>query len=229
MDLAGAGYLDYRRVLDHGYVGLVEVQGSEASIVRAARTCYASEGGDPDKDARLVARLLRDEHLTPFRFARLVLDVYCPLFVRSQWERHTAGWAYCEQSFRYVVPEQLEFYLPEADSSPQHTLGDSYSDSWLAYREALAQGLRPEQARLALPQATYTKFTAICNIQALMHWLKLRLDKHAQWEHQEYARAVLAMWEAVMPVVARAARGRITGGAVGIGRVWWEGRKERHA
>lgn len=45
-------------------------------------------------------------------------------------------------------------------------------------------------ARMVLPLSTYTEFYWSVNLRSLMNFLHLRDSPHAQWEIQEYARAI---------------------------------------
>ena len=61
---------------------------------------------------------------------------------------------------------------------------ESLSDE---YRQALAYGIKPEDARYLLPEATKTNITMTVNVRELFHFLDLRTDKAAQWEIRELA------------------------------------------
>ena len=57
-------------VLDKGYVRLVDVMGSDLSIVNAARASFAKESTELSvQDARLIDFLARENHMSPFRHA----------------------------------------------------------------------------------------------------------------------------------------------------------------
>ena len=109
-------------VLDKGYVRLVDVLGSDLSIVNAARVSYDKESQDiTEKDEKLIAFLIREKHTSPLRHAALTFEVYAPLMVaRQHWKYAVAsthiddqnGWN--ESSRRYIT-EKEEFYLPLGD------------------------------------------------------------------------------------------------------------------
>ena len=152
------------KVLNEGYLELVEWMGGDAAVARNARRCYRSEsqqGGEADR--RLLRRLLRARHLTPFEASVFTFDVKCPIFVARQWIRHRIA-SYNEESLRYCVAE------------------------------------RSEQARAVLPLGTYTKFYWTVNANSLMNFLRLRLDKAAQWEIRQYGLTLLELVEEIMPV-----------------------------
>ncbi len=105
-----------RKVLDHGYVRLVDYMGSDHSVVRAARVSYDAEwraGQDSGSDARLIKYLINHQHTSPFEHVAFTWEVKAPIFVLRQWHRHRT-WSYSEVSARYTeLPN--EFYVPELE------------------------------------------------------------------------------------------------------------------
>lgn len=66
------------------------------------------------------------------------------------------------------------------------------------YRNALAVGLKPEDARYLLPEAAKTAITVTMNAHELFHFLDMRQSKAAQWEIRELANEVehqLRKWD----------------------------------
>lgn len=69
------------------------------------------------------------------------------------------------------------------------------------YKTAMLNGVAPEQARLFLPAyALYVRWRWTTSLQAVMHFLKLRDESHAQWEIQQYAKAVSEVVATKFPV-----------------------------
>jgi len=69
-----------------------------------------------------------------------------------------------------------------------------------AYEGLLLTGVSKEQARAILPAALYTSFIWTCSLQALFHFISLRVDaKSAQSEIAAYARSLLALARPVAP------------------------------
>ena len=200
------------QVLDHGYINCIRVDGSDSFIAQTARTSTQSDS-DPEKDRRLVDRLVRDRHTSPVEFAGLVLEIKMPIFVARQWMRHRTG-AFNEFSGRYSEFTD-EFYVPEPhrcqaqssfnkqgsaeklDEDKAHAIRtriDNVSrDCYAEYRSLLDLGLTRELARVVLPVNYYTVVRWKIDLHNLFHFIKLREDPHAQWEIQEYARAIHAM------------------------------------
>lgn len=124
-----------KKVLDEGYVRLVDTLGSDLTIVNAARVSYAKESLElSDKDKRLIDFLAREDHTSPFRHAMLQFEIYAPLMVARQWWKYIIGSshqegigdslnAWNESSRRYITEEPV-FYIPEKDqwrSKPENS------------------------------------------------------------------------------------------------------------
>jgi thymidylate synthase (FAD) len=67
-------------------------------------------------------------------------------------------------------------------------------------------GIARELARIGLPLSTYTQMYWQTNLHNLMHFLRLRLDVHAQWEIRIFARKIFEIMVAWVPVTAEAFR-----------------------
>lgn len=112
-----------KNVLDKGYVRLVDVMGSDLTVVNAARASYAKESKEmSESDEKLIAFLARHDHTSPFRHAMLQFEIYAPLMVARQWWKYIIGSshlegigdtmnAWNESSRRYVTMEPT-FYVP---------------------------------------------------------------------------------------------------------------------
>lgn len=173
-----------------------------------------------EKDRRLIQFLAEHGHTSPFRHATLQFEVYAPLMIARQWWKYLVGSdhvmdAWNESSRRYVT-EEPEFYIPkhsEWRSAPENKKqgsGDLYclddpegaikatgalmetvELAMKSYHKALELGICAEQARLFLPAyAMYVRWYWTASLQSVAHMLQQRLDQDAQWEFQEYAKAV---------------------------------------
>jgi len=192
-----------RSVLDKGWVRLEEQMGGDDAVIRGARICYQSEARNPEADVRLIRRLMSSEpkHNTVFEHAVFRFFVKCPLFVARQWMRHRIG-TFNEKSLRYCIADR-DYYVPLGLAETEAYVGHMEA-SFDLYEGLLAAGWKREQARGVLGTAVYTQFIWTVNAWSLMNWLQKRLDPSAQWEHRQYAEAVLDMYREVMPVTATA-------------------------
>lgn len=209
-------------VLDHGHVALVESMGSDLSVIRNARVSYDAEwrtGEDEGKDEKLLHYLVKNGHTSPFESVQFTFDVKAPIFVFRQWHRHRT-WSFNEVSARYAeLPE--EFYVPELEQiTGQSTSNKQMRTNYVhpkaerlasmikhcnrgtfeVYRELLDEGCPRELARSVLPVGTYSHMFATVDLHNLMHFLKLRLHSHAQYEIRVYAEAMLEIIRAVCPI-----------------------------
>jgi thymidylate synthase (FAD) len=204
------------KVLDHGFVRLVETMGGDAGVVEAARVSYAGTSKGEEKDRKLITYLLQHQHMTPFEHAVFKFHVKCPIFVARQWFRHRFA-AYNEISYRYTEIKD-DFYVPSVwrvqdiknkqgsvtaptldNAALTRSLKESIDKAKAAYSEMLKAGVAREMARMVLPVNLYTEFYWTVNSRSLMNFLSLRADTHAQWEIQQFAEALAETFSAKMP------------------------------
>lgn len=220
---------DYLPVLDKGYVGLVNVMGTDLDVANAARVSYDKQSLKlNDKDKKLINFLWKEEHTSPFRHCALSFEIYAPLMVARQHWKYTVastfiddqnGWN--ESSRRYIT-EQPAFYVPTADewrSAPENSkqgsgepinygLGVELSaalfvhmqKSEALYNQALEAGVCAEQARLFLPAyGMYVRYRWTVSLHGALHFLQQRLAHDAQVEIMHYARAVESLVKDAFP------------------------------
>lgn len=208
------------RVLDKGFVRLVDYMGSDERIVAAARVSYGEGTKSYRQDRGLIDYLLRNEHTSPFEQVVLTFHAKMPIFVARQWVRHRTA-RLNEISGRYSIMED-EFYLPDgkniafqsSDNKQGRSalpvgpdlqdkiiagLADQQAASYRAYRGLVDDGIARELARINLPLSLYTQWYWQIDLHNLFRFLELRLDAHAQLEIREYARVMLDIARAVAP------------------------------
>ncbi len=209
------------KVLDHGFVRLVDYMGSDQRIVQTARVSYGEGTKTVREDAGLIDYLMRHQHTSPFE--HVVLELHCkmPIFVARQWIRHRTA-RLNEISGRYSVMVD-EFYVPQpdqvnlqSDSNKQGRAGDEVpaelrqkvieilkrdqGTAYAAYEEMIDDGIARELARINLPLSLYTQWYWQMDLHNLFHFIALRADRHAQWEIQQYARAIAGIAKTVAPL-----------------------------
>lgn len=196
-------------------ITLLQVAGSDLCIANSARVSYNRHSdAASDADAKLIEKLLKDHHETPFEQTFLQFHVKLPIFVARHWMRHRIGVSYNEKSARYTHMEQ-EFYVPTwraekgKELSPEVALATTKEyEAQLAscsalYEKMLASGVKRELARGILPVSLYTEFVFGCNMRSLLHFVELRAEAHAQWEIQQYAKAMLKMAHEHFPITIK--------------------------
>jgi thymidylate synthase (FAD) len=101
------------KVLDHGFIRVIDYMGDDAAIVQAARVSYGRGTKQTSNDRGLINYLMRNGHTSPFEMCELKLHVKLPIFVARQWIRHRTA-NVNEYSARYSVLDR-EFYIPDKD------------------------------------------------------------------------------------------------------------------
>ncbi len=206
--------------LDNGFVYLVDYMGGDASIVQAARVSYGIGTKTVNEDRGLIRYLLRHAHSTPFEMVEMKFHMKLPIFVARQLVRHRTA-NINEYSGRYsIMPD--EFYVPAPEHvSVQSELnrqggGDPVekerADEVIAlidreqrtvrdgYEQMLSWDIRRELARVNLGVAQYTEWYWKNDLHNIFHFLRLRLDDHAQYEIRVYAEAIAKIVKTVAPI-----------------------------
>ena len=106
------------KILDHGFVRVVDYMGNDNSIVQAARVSYGKGTKKLNQDKSLINYLISHRHSTPFEMNEIKFHVKLPIFVARQWIRHRTA-NVNEYSARYSILDR-EFYIPKnEDLKPQ--------------------------------------------------------------------------------------------------------------
>lgn len=204
------------RLLDRGFLRLVDFMGGDLAVVQAARVSYGQGSKGPEKDRKLIQFLLKNGHETPFEMAVMKFHVKTPIFVARQWFRHR--WSsfneisgrYTELKYEFYIPERVrrqqaknyefeESFDDAENTRLRETLAAHFESSYRFYEDLLARGVAKEEARIVLPVSLYTEFYWTVNARALMNFLRLRAEQHAQYEIRVYAKAALEIFRTKMP------------------------------
>jgi thymidylate synthase (FAD) len=106
------------RVLDHGFVRLVDYMGTQDSVVQAARVSYGEGTKSSSSNKGLINYMRKHGHTTPFEMCEVKLHIRAPTFVARQWLRHRTA-SVNEYSARYSVVRD-SFYMPDTQNiAPQ--------------------------------------------------------------------------------------------------------------
>lgn len=199
-------------VLDgHGSVELLEVMGSDLTVVNAARVSFSKESAAiTPADQKLITYLATHHHESPFFHPQIRLRIKMPIFVAREWYRHQIGLARNETSRRYV-DSPPECYVPaatdirqrnpsvkqgsmatavDAADAVQALMQEQTTAALETYQKLLDAKVAPEVARMILPQSMLTEFIETGSLAAYARICRLRLDPSAQKEIREYASAV---------------------------------------
>jgi len=173
----------------------------------------------PERDEKLISYLAKHKHWTPFAHPQITLRIKAPIFIRTQLFKHKVGFTENEVSRRYVS-DPPSVYFPRWRGKPTNgakqgsedfmPIDDDYNtvnrhyeltvrEALLTYDELLKRGVAPEQARSVLPQGTYTEWWWTGSLSAFARVYTQRSDPHAQWECQEYAKAISTIIQPLFP------------------------------
>ena len=211
------------KVLDKGFVKLVDVMGDDSSIVQSARVSYGKGTKTVNEDEGLIRYLMRHHHTTPFEMVEFKFHCRMPIFVARQWIRHRTA-NVNEMSARYSeMPDW--FYEPTAElcttQSAQNRQGGTgeqvhgateivgtflktQEEAYAQYESYLGLNMRRELARVNLPVSLYTEWYWKIDLHNLFHFLRLRLDPHAQYEIRVFAEAMAELVKERVPVAWKA-------------------------
>jgi thymidylate synthase (FAD) len=211
----------YFPVLDHGFVALVDYMGTDGDIERAARVSYGHGTRQVSKTRGLIRYLRRHKHTTPTEMVELKFHCCMPMFIARQWIRHRTA-NVNEYSGRYSLVPML-FYTPPGEQlqtqsrrnnqgrsgeALHNSLGNVARQRWQSIRRQAsetyewltANDVARELARIDLPLSTYTQWYWKVDLHNLLHFLTLRVDRHAQWEIRVFGQVMAGMLKRVAPL-----------------------------
>jgi len=143
---------------------------------------------------------------------------------------YSARYSVMPDEFYLPEPDQLaaqstdnkqgrgETLTPEQAAEVLRLLNDDARSAFASYHRLLNAdeegrvldedgiGIARELARIGLPLSTYTQMYWQTNLHNLLHFLRLRADRHAQWEIRVYAEKLLDILADWVPLTAEAFR-----------------------
>ncbi len=220
------------KVLDKGFVRMVDYMGGDQRIVQAARVSYGTGTKSYRQDRGLIHYLIKNWHTSPFEQVQITFHTKMPIFVARQWVRHRTA-RLNEISGRYSVMKD-EFYVPSPENirpqsennkqgrseerftaeQEQEIIGlfaDEQKDIYKNYEKLLELNVAREIARNNLPLSLYTEWYWQIDLHNLFHFLRLRMDPHAQYEIRVFAEAMAQCAKAVAPLAFEAFEEHILG------------------
>ena len=215
----------------HGFVDLIDVmprlvlegQTADGAIAAAARVSYAEGTKHIRDDESLIRYLFSHRHTSPFEMIEFKFHCCLPIFVARQWIRHRTA-SINEISSRFSILSNRFFVPSIEDVRKQSNInkqgGEELVDEKTAtefiewaeranqtyqeYEKFIEKGIARELARINLPVSVYTEWIWKIDGWNLLHFLSLRMDKHAQKEFRDYANAMYEMVKIIAPVTCKA-------------------------
>jgi len=216
-----------KNVLDKGFIEVIDTLGNDLTVVNSARVSFGKRKTKFENGDRILVKFLAEnKHYSPFRHIVVQFHLKAPEFVMRQWYKHVVGiettssssvkdHAWNEISGRYVPV--TDFYTPEnwrkqslnnkqasegsiGDQNKANEIFENTMNTLLSsYNQLLELGIAKEQARILLPLNQYSEIYWTASFQAIMNFIELRDDEHAQWEIRQYAIAMKEMMQELFP------------------------------
>jgi thymidylate synthase (FAD) len=167
---------------------------------------------DEETIKKRVQAAIKMKHFTVAGFTDWIFEIRgVSRALTHQLVRHRTAW-FLQQSQRAVNPT-LIFIEEEPDGDEWYVIPPKIAE--VKYRKMMFKGMMKilkswyhwlierevpkEDARLVLPNATKSNIYMKIDGSNLMHLLKLRLDRHAQWEIRELANRMYELVKAEAP------------------------------
>ncbi len=213
------------KCLDKGFIRLVDSMGGDDTIVQAARVSYGKGTTKLNRDKALIRYLLRHRHSTPFEMVELKFHAKMPIFVARQWVRHRTAnineysLRYSEARHDFYIPQKKDIHFQSKFNKQGRDDAEVPGDlkkkvvnyfkeisekTFKIYDELNEAGIARELARGILPVNLYTEWYWKNDLHNIFHFLKLRMDDHAQYEIRVFADAMADFVKQVVPIAYEA-------------------------
>ena len=149
---------------------------------------------------RRAKKCMDDGHLSTLRFAYATFHIEdISRVCLAQFTRHV-HLSYLVKSQRYVDESGAEFVIPpDLDPDLAARMQEHNARSVALYQALRQGGAKKEDARFVLPGGVTTSLYVTGNFQAWVDFLRLRTDKHAQWEIRALALEIQRQLHRVAP------------------------------
>ncbi len=163
-----------------------------------------SKEGEEEKIKKIIRDLIRHNHLSPIEHVSFTFALEgVSRSLTHELVRHRIA-SYTQQSQRYVkVDTKEEWYvIPksyEGEMRKKFVERMKIIAKW--YEDDIKKGIKYEDARFLLPNATKTNIVVTMNARELLHFFNLRCCQRAQWEIREVATEMLRLVKKVAPTI----------------------------
>ena len=176
---------------------------AERLIEAAGRTCYdTGERATDDSAGRFIRMLISRGHLSVLEHAQASFRIKgVSRALTHQLVRHRLA-SYSQRSQRYVSEAGFPYVTPPAiaaDEEPKRVFDEAIENARAAYEKLMSLGVKREDARFVLPNATATEIVMSANFREWRHVVELRGHRSAQWEIRRLAVAILKILKEKAP------------------------------
>jgi len=177
----------------------------EKLIEEAGRTCYLSLDKITEESSRKFIRMIvKNGHHSVLEHAYATFRVKgCSRAFTHQIVRHRLC-AFSQQSQRYVHESKFSAVMPKSiisDPTAWEIYNNLIKASRTAYKKLIALGIKKEDARFVLPQATASEIVVSANFREWRHIFRMRCNKSAQWEIRKASIQILKILKKKSPTV----------------------------
>jgi len=177
----------------------VDGHDAESLIEHAGRICYRSQmPGTPKATARFVQKRVQQGHESIIEHGSASFEISgISRACSHQIVRHRLA-SYSQESQRYVELDNPDYVTPASltgDGTAAITYRAALDTAHWTYKRLLGLGIKKEDARFILPNATATRLIMTANFRELLHMFRLRISPQAQWEiRQVYVQMLEAVY-----------------------------------
>lgn len=178
---------------------------SEKLIENAGRTSYLSfDKKSEGSEKRFIKMLIKRGHTSVLEHASATIRISgVSRALTHQLVRHRFS-SITQQSQRYVDETNFMYVEPETikENSDAHQIfNDLMEKINHTYRKLRNLGIKKEDARFILPNATESELVITANFREWRHIIELRGDPAAQWEIRELTIKILKELKKNAPTV----------------------------
>ena len=169
---------------------------AEKVVAMAAKICYAKNVSikklqkkiNDDDVSTFITKLLESGHESPFEHVSFTFGIEgISRACSHQLVRHRMA-SFSQRSQRYCFEDGFNYIEPDdMNEDEDKFFRDFMRHSKEVYSKLIDKGVKPEDARMVLPNACETKIIVTMNARELLHFFKLRCCKRAQKEIREVA------------------------------------------
>lgn len=178
----------------------IEIISATSDPIGAISIAAGTSYGKHDRSEKRLLNCFKAGHTSVLEHASVTFRVSgISRACSHQLVRHRLA-SYVQKSQRYtVIDTDSDWYVMPPSivndtDNGSRTREDNYRNYMRVnaerYKFALANGIKPEDARYLLPEACKTEIVVTMNVRELFAFLDLRQDSHAQWEIRAMANEV---------------------------------------
>lgn len=181
-------------------------------IERAGRVCYKSEDKierDGSSAEKFVRNIIKLGHETVLEHSSLTVLFTVDRAVANELVRHRIA-SYCQESTRYCNYDKDKFYSQitfirpsnlEEKTTEWYIWRESCLKAEKCYKDLIADGVKPEDARSVLPVSTKTDIVVTANYREWRHVLRTRTDTAAHPDIRKIMSGLLLTLQNRIPIV----------------------------